>query len=89
MFAKDVEPKLKSSIVVRPAYTSKMQVYESHESVRHIGQLYVNGNSIYTSSDKDTESSAFVAVAKHIQWYQNKYDSNIFIDASMNKLKNK
>ena len=80
------EPKVKSSIVTRPAYKSDGSLYIT-SSVRWIGMLYVKGKKIYTTTDFDCEDAAFVGVAKHIQWYQNKYNSNIFIDASKGRLK--
>ncbi len=61
------EPKIKSSIIVRPAYTKDGEIYRT-SSTRWIGELYVYGKKIYTSIDTDCESSAFVYVAKEIQW---------------------
>jgi hypothetical protein len=83
----ELEPKLKSSIIVRPAYNYNMEIYKTNDDARFVGELYVNNKKIYTTSDRDTESSAFVDVAKYIQRYHNKYKSNIFIDANMSKLK--
>jgi len=82
---KEKEPKIASSIITRPAYTASGEIYET-STVRWIGELYVKGKKIYTSTDFDCEDAAFVSVAKHIQWYQNTFKSNIFIDANMNKL---
>ena len=81
------EPKIASSIITRPAYTASGEIYKT-SSVRWIGELYVKGKKIYTTTDYDCDA-AFVAMAKHIQWYQNKFKSNIFIDANKRKIKTK
>jgi hypothetical protein len=79
------EPKIASNIITRPAYTASGEIYKT-SSVRWIGELYIKGKKIYTTTDFDCEDAAFVGVAKHIQWYQNKFKSNIFIDAHMDRL---
>ena len=53
------EPKVKSSIVTRPAYKSDVSLYIT-SSVRWIGMLYVKGKKIYTTTDFDCEDAAFV-----------------------------
>lgn len=79
------EPKIASSIITRPAYTASGEIYKT-SSVRWIGELYVKGEKIYTTTDCDCEDAAFIGVVKHIQWYQKKFNGNIFIDASKGRL---
>ena len=80
------EPKQKSSIIVRPCYESDGEVWRP-ERPRFIGEIYVYNQLAYRSSDFDCEHSAFIACAKHIAWYQRKYDCNFFIDGYKNDLK--
>jgi len=79
----DLEPKTKSTILVRPCYDENGDVSTSG---RFIGMIYVYGKKVYESVDCDSEGGAFNNCAKHIQWYQNKYKSNFFIDAKMDRL---
>jgi len=83
---KVLEPKLKASFVTRPAYTKEGEVYKTN-SVRWIGEIYVNSKLVYKTTDFDNESSAFNACANHVDWYQLKYKSSFFIDANMNRIK--
>jgi hypothetical protein len=78
------EPEVFSSILVRPAYRASGEIYKT-SIVKWIGELYVRGKKIYETSDVDSRSAAFNSVAQHIKWYQNKYNSSIFIDSAMNK----
>ena len=82
---KELEPKNKSVILTRPCYADG-EVWRE-ERPRFKGEIYVYGKRAYESSDFDNEGAAFNACAKHIQWYNNKFDSNFLIDAKMDRLK--
>lgn len=81
---KEIEPKTRARIIVRPAYTSDGEVYET-ASVRWIGALYIDGKKIHETIDFDCESAAYIGIAKHIQWHQNKYGRTIFLTQNQEK----
>ena len=80
------EPKQKSSIIVRPCYDSDGEIWRP-ERPRFIGEIYVYNQLAFRSQDQDSEHSAFIACAKHIQWYENKFGGSFFVDAYKGHLK--
>lgn len=63
----NVEPKLKASIVVRPAYVTAGELPYITSSQRWIGELYVNGEKRVETIDYDREGAAYIGVCKDIR----------------------
>jgi len=83
---KTAEPKVKATIIARPAYKANGEIYET-SSVRWIGEIYVYGKKVYTSSDCDGEGEAFNRCAAHIVGYEKNHGTSFFLDAKMDRLK--
>ena len=76
-----LEPIIKSSIVVRPCYEADMEVFRP-ERPRYIGEIYISGKKVFSTSDVDCEHEAFLRCAKHIFNYEKEKNKSFFLNAT-------
>jgi len=80
------EPKVKASIIARPSYNLDKEISDKN-SVRWIGEIYVNGKMVYQTTDFDWEGDPLLECSNHLYRYQKKHNSCFIKDAKLGRIK--
>ena len=82
----EAEPKVKASIIARPSYNKNKEISDK-DSVRWIGEIYVDGKKVHTTTDFDWEGDPLLACSNHLYRYQKKHNSCFIKDAKLDRIK--